>query len=465
MSWKAFFGGVLAGAAATAAAGRLLRRTLAPEPIAPAVSEPYVHSYWLESAGFYERPPSRPLLESRTSADIVIVGGGYTGLSAAWHLAERLPAKRIVLLEAARCGYGASGRSGGQALATNLNFAGLSDEWVAAGRRLSLAGLEILRELAQRHRLSFDLRPAEYLIAATEDRQQASLEETARTLEAAGVRPRRLDEGQVRDELGADAFVAALAYDDGSAALHPGRLALGLKGLAESRGVEIYEQTRVVRFSAGGTVEVETEFGAVRAPVAILATNAYTHLIGFFQRAYFPLVTSIVATEPADPARLEAAGLRPNRMLVTAERSLHYLQVTPDGRLILGGGGAAHPYGGRVDGGNHKAQLARLPGFLRRVWPELGRLPVSHGWSGVICYTRDGLPSLGRLQDAPNVFYALGYSGEGIAAALAAGKVLAGLVAGEAADPELSVILNRPLPYVPPEPVRSVAFAARRLWR
>ena len=464
MSWRAFFGGALAGAAGILAGERLLRRTLASGPAAPAVSEPYVHSYWLESAGFYERRPNRPLIEARTSADVVIVGGGYTGLSAAWHLAKRFPARRIVLLEAARCGYGASGRNGGQALATNLNFAGFPDEWAAAGRRISLMGLEILRDYAGRYGLAFDLRPAEYLIAAIGDRHRRALEETARTLEALGIRPRRLDREEVRQELSTEAFTAALAYDDGSAALHPARLALGMKRLAEDRGVEIYEQTRVLRLSGGKTVEVETEFGSVRAPVAVVATNAYTHLLGIFRRAYFPLVTSIVATEPADPARLTAAGLGPHRMLVTAERSLHYLQVTPDGRLILGGGGAAHAYGGQVHGGNHKAQIGRLPGFLERTWPHLAGLRVTHGWSGVICYTRDGLPSAGRLPGRPNVYYALGYSGEGVSFAVACGKILADLIAGAPLAPEARVVVGRRLPYVPSDPLRSALFAARRLF-
>ncbi len=464
MSWKTFVGGVVAGAAGVLGGGSLLRRAFQREPVPPAVSEPYVHSYWLESAGFYERQPNPPLLAPRTSADIVVIGGGYTGLSAAWHLAGRFRGKRIVLLEAARCGYGASGRNGGQALATNLNFAGFPSRWADAGRCISLIGLEILRSYAARHGLSFDLRPAEYLVAATSGRQRPALEETARTLEALGVPLRWLDREAALRELGSEAFVAALAYTDGSAALHPGRLALGMKGLAEERGVEVYEQTRAVRISGGRTVEIETEFGRVTASTAVLATNAYSHALGLFRHSYFPLVTSVIAAGPADQAQLAAAGLKPARMLVTAEHSLHYLQVTPDGRLILGGGGAAHIYGGLVHGGNHKAQLARLPDFIRRVWPDLASLPLTHGWSGVICYTRDGLPSIGRLAGCPNIYYALGYSGEGVSFAVAAGKILADMIAGFPLEPEIGMVVDRPLPYVPPDPFRTAAFAARRLF-
>ncbi len=464
MSWKAFLGGALTGAAAAAGGGRLLRRTLQPDPVAPAVGEPYVDSYWLESAGFYDHLPNRPLLAAHTAADIVVVGGGYTGLSAAWHLAGRLGAKRIILLEAARCGYGASGRNGGQALATNLNFSGLSPRWIAAGRRISLTGLEILRKLTERHGLSFDLRPAEYVVAALKGPERSTLEECACALDAVKVPWRLLERDAARRELGSTAFAAALLYNDGSAALHPVRLVLGIKELAEKRGVEIYEQTRVVAIRPGSTVEVETEFGIVRARAVVVATNAYTHLLGLFRRSYFPLVTSVIATEPVDRDLLAAAGLNPGRMLVTAERSLHYLQVTPDGRLILGGGGASHVYGGLVHGGNQKAQLGRLPGFIRRTWPELSRVRVSHRWSGVICFTRDGLPSLGRIPGAPNIYYALGYSGEGICFAVAAGRILADLITGAPVDSETGMMIGRRFPYIPPDPFRSVAFAARRLF-
>lgn len=465
MRRSAFWFGVGVGAASTLGAQWLFRRTLQPSSCSGYHPEFYVNSYWLDSAGYYQSCPNPPLVARRYEADIVIVGGGLTGLSAAWHLAHRFPEKSIVLLEAARCGWGASGRNGGQALATNLHAIDHGLDWSFETRELMLEGLALIRHWSERYRLDFDACERAYLVLVPENRSEmAFAERTAEFLEQAGIPYRFLDREATCRRIRSPLYAAALWYRDGSIGLNPGKLVVGLKQLVEASGVSIYEQTRVVHIESGDPIRLETDFGEIRAGTVILATNAYTHKLGFFTNRYLPVLNSVIATGPLSRQQLEEIGWVEGEMIVTSELGTRYFQLTPSNRIIVGGGGSVVCYNGLLPNGPDRQAIRRLEEYLFSLWPQLRGVPVTHAWTGVACIATDGLPSVGRLPGAGNILYALAYTGEGVTLSLAAGKILAGLYAGEDSRWTRSLVVNRKLPYVPPDPLRSIGFNLVRWW-
>jgi len=467
MSKRSFWQGAAVGIVGTLAVERWLRNTFERRVCSTGYQpEYYVHSYWLDSAGYYRTPANPPLVERRSEADVVIVGGGLTGLSAAWHLASRFPEQRIVVLEAARCGWGASGRNGGQALATNLHAIDHGLEWSFETRELMLQGLALIRHWSERYGLEFDGVERGYLVLLPPGnrRERAFLERTIEFLEAAKIPYEWLDRRRTEQRIRSDSYEGALWYRDGSVGLNPAKLVRGLQQIAEAAGAKVYEQTRVLHIEPGCPARLETDWGEIRAETVILATNAYTHKLGFFTNRYLPILNSVIATAPLTRAQLEAIGWTDGDMIVTSELGTRYFQLTPDWRIVVGGGGGAICYDGLLPTGPDREAIRRLEEYLFQLWPQLRGVPVTHGWTGVACIASDGLPSVGRLPEAGNILYALAYSGEGVTLSLAAGKILADLYANEDSRWSGFRVLNRKLPYVPPDPLRSIGFTVVRLW-
>jgi len=234
---------------------------------------PRSHCHWIESAGIEDSPPLPPLQGDQT-ADVVIVGGGYTGLSAALHLVESFPERRIVLLEGARVGYGASGRNCGLV----LPFIGGAEEavhdLVDAGRvdearkvfEATSAGIDLIEDLVSTRGVDCEWEPVESLFAAVTPRHEAKLERDQRMYAAIGLEATWLPENELRRRVDVAGYRGALTVPS-SAMINPAKLATGLLSLARAGGVEVYEESPVVEITAGTTVGVRTPRGSVRAPV------------------------------------------------------------------------------------------------------------------------------------------------------------------------------------------------------
>lgn len=386
-------------------------------------SAEHVDSYYAASTS---PQPRFAALSGDISADVCIVGGGFTGLSAALHLAER--GYRVALLEANRIGWGGSGRNGGQALLGYspgmLRVVELAGE--ADARRLwdfSLEAMRLQQSLIERHGIDCARRDG-YLLAATKHRHMPEL---AAELDLVAGRwgydkADLVDAEQVRRLVDSPRFVGGLR-DLGSGHLNPLKLCLGLAQAAADAGAQIYEQTPARRFDDGRTVTIETDDGAVQADHLLLCGNAYLEPMPRAMRGeIMPVGTYIAATEPLGDDRARA--LIPDDLCVSdTNMVLDYFRLSEDRRLLFGGRVAYH-------GRDPKDLAAAMRRRILATFPQLANVGLDHVWGGQVAITRNRLPRFGRLSN--KVFYAHGFSGQGVALTGLAGQILAELVAGTA---------------------------------
>ncbi len=386
---------------------------------------PYVSSYYAASA---HPAPRRPVLEDSIACDVCVVGGGIAGCSAALHLAER--GMRVVLLEEQRIGWGASGRSGAQALfgvaAGQPKLERLIGE---AGARavwdVSVEGLALMREFIARHQIDCDWADG-HLLTAVKARHERELQAEVRELhdkyDYTSVRYVSRDE--LRAVLASDRYLGAL-YDTNSGHLHPLNYTLGLGAAAQGAGVQIFEGTRALRYAAaaGGQVCVTTEHGSVRARQLVLCGNVYLGATAPpLVSKIMAVATYIVATEPLGAGRARQL-IANNAAVADMNWVLDYFRTSRDHRLLFGG---RVNYSGLRSFDAPLATRARMLG----VFPQLKDVRIDYAWGGDVDITLNRAPHFGRL--APNVYFLQGFSGHGIALTGIAGKLVAEAVAGTA---------------------------------
>jgi len=473
-SRRGFIAGVAAAATAGGIAGLVGARSLEKRHRAPA--GPFFgqrsHCHWIESAGIEGAPPLAPL-EGDQAADIAIVGGGYTGLSAALHLAERYPERRIVLLEGTRVGYGASGRNCGLLLPFINGAEASTHELIEAGRvgearkvfDLTSAGIGLIRELSEDRGVDCEFEPVENLTGAVTERQEAGLEGQRRLFTALGLESTWLPETELRKRVDVEGYRGALTVPK-SAMINPAKLATGLLGLVRAAGVEVYEDSPALEISPGSTVSVRTPRGEVSAPVLVLATNAYTHHLGFHGGRILPIHSHSIATAPLSQDQIETLSWTGRQPFFDVRSFFDLFRLTADNRVLLSGGDGFYYYGGAAIDREGHSDYARLARRLAELFPALAEVPITHRWVGHVGTTMDFAPTIGAVGPANNILFAGGYSGHGVTVAVLAGRLLRDLVAGEPLDPVYDFVLNRKPPRAPGEPLTSVGFGlAKRLIR
>ncbi|WP_158964605.1 NAD(P)/FAD-dependent oxidoreductase [Chachezhania sediminis] len=368
---------------------------------------------------------SYPPLDGDITADVCIVGGGFTGLSAALHLAEA--GRRVVLVEAQRVGFGASGRNGGQ-VGTGHNRDPLKlEKMVGAGNAAKLwdlaeASKDLVKSLVATHRIDCDL--ALGLLHAARSRSSLAEEHAHadQLVDRCGYEQiRKLDADEFRAICPSDYYVGG-TYDSGAGHIHPLNFALGLARAAAAAGATICEGTRVSEIRKGSPAKVVTDRGTVTAEHVILACNGY--LGGLEPRVaarVMPINNFIVATEPLgdDVSRV----LTQNVAVADDKFVVSYFRLSPDGRLIFGGG---ESYGYRFPSDIE----AKVRPNMEKVYPHLRDVRVTHAWGGTLAITVQRMPYFARL--APTILTASGYSGHGVALATLAGKLMAQAVEGHA---------------------------------
>jgi glycine/D-amino acid oxidase-like deaminating enzyme len=415
-------------------------------------------SYWWRARGGF--PARRPSLPGPIEADVCIVGGGYTGLWTAYYLAGLRPGWRIVVLEAAFAGYGASGRNGGWVTAA---LPGSPARYArAAGGTAAVRALEqALRSTVDEvgrvcaaESIDCDFTKGGTLAVATSPSQLARMREGL-----AGIRERG-DGDDVcqflsRDETRARVNVAGALgglYAPASARIQPAALAAGLAAAAERRGVEIYEATPVslieparaasgavssgaVSSSAGAGGVARTKFGDVRARAVLRCTEGYTAALPGLRRALLPMNSHMVVTEPLTPAAWQEIGWEGCETLGDEAHAYMYAQRTADGRIALGGRGVPYRFGSATDhlGMTDPSTVAALTQVLRRMFPAAAGTAIEHAWCGVLGVPRDWCASV-TYHAASGMGWAGGYTGHGVAAANLAGRTLADLVTGEKSE-------------------------------
>ncbi|MCE1237945.1 MAG: FAD-binding oxidoreductase [Hyphomicrobiales bacterium] len=384
---------------------------------------PHTSSWYAASA---HPAPERPPLDGDATCDVCVIGAGFTGLSTALHLAKR--GRRVIVIEANRVGWGASGRNGGQLHSGQRRDQETLESWFGDTRARALFDLAeeakaTVKDLIATHAIDCDWRDG--LIHAVHKKSWLH----AVNAEAEHLVARYGWKGA--NFLDADALARAIGTDvyhggwrDGTAGhLHPLNFCLGLARAAEEFGVRICEGTRATAVSSdgGGHRAVTTKTGTISASDVVIAANGYLDgLDPDVEARVMPIRNYVLATEPLGG---RAARLIPFREAVADSRFVvHYWRISHDGRMIFGGG---ETYGSR--------EPKDLPGFVRRhmlkIYPDLADVKIDHAWGGTLAVTMNRMPFFRRLR--PGVYTASGYSGHGVAIATLAGKLLAEAIEGD----------------------------------
>jgi glycine/D-amino acid oxidase-like deaminating enzyme len=420
-------------------------------------------SWWLREALAVPEFAGEPCppLHADIRADVVILGGGYTGMWTALFLKDRDPSMDVVVLESDICGGGASGRNGGFVNSWWSSLAELCDRFGdEAARDLCLAGSDSVRAIGafcREHAIDAWFTQGGDIGAATSratDREWESDVQAAERLGLEGILG-VLSHDELRARCDSPMFLGGV-IDHDAATVQPARLARGLRRVLLERGVRIYEGTPVTRFGAGPTAVAETAHGSVRADSAVLALNAWAAAWKRFRRLLTVRGSYIVLTAPA-PERLKEINWTGGEGVWDFRSSLHYLRTTPDGRIAFGIGGMQPGLTRRI--GPRFAYDDRAIGIctrdLHRMFPTFRDVPIESAWGGPIDVAGHHLPFFGSL-DHGNVHYGFGYTGNGVAPCHLGGRILSALATGadEPALFTLPVVREPPLRF-PPGPILS----------
>jgi glycine/D-amino acid oxidase-like deaminating enzyme len=428
----------------------------------PALAEARPTPYWLDDPG---RPDPLPPLSGSAEADLVVVGGGYTGLWTALLARERFPSLSVMLLEGGRCGDQASGRNGGFASAslTHGFWNGLSrwpDE-LGTLDRLGEENLAAIGGTVERFGIDCDWRVTGELSVATRPHQAEELAELSEEMRARGIEHSLLDAAGVRGLLDSPTYVGGLLEPHGTALVEPARLAWGLRQACLDAGVVIHENTRVTSLDRGSVgLRLETasdhgEGGWVRAGQVALATNAFPPLLRRLSLMTVPVYDYVLMTEPLTAEQMAAIGWSGRQGVGDSANQFHYYRLTRDNRILWGGYDAVYHYGSRISpeleaaGPTHE----RLARHFFETFPQLEGVRFTHRWAGVIDTCTRFSAFFGTALGG-DVAYALGYTGLGVAATRFGAQVVLDLLAREDTErTRLEMVRSKPLPF-PPEPMR-----------
>ncbi|MFS0866453.1 NAD(P)/FAD-dependent oxidoreductase [Microbacterium sp. 179-B 1A2 NHS] len=421
--------------------------------------------FWTEDLPA-ELRPDRPPLRRTVTTDLVIVGAGYTGLWTALLAVTRDPGRRVVVVEANRVGWAASGRNGGFCEASLTHGAeNGTARWpdeMPTLERLGRANLDAIGAAEAEYGIDVQFERTGQLAPAVEPHQLAWLAEWAAEGDRGIV---LLDEAAVRREVDSPTYLGGVWEKDSSALVHPARLAAELARACEERGVEIVERSRAtgIETPASGGVTVVTEHGRVEADHAVLATNVFPSLLGRNRLMTVPVYDYVLMTEPLTAEQWAAIGWENRQGIGDLANQFHYYRPTRDGRILFGGYDAVYHYGRRVDPAyeDRPASWRRLASHFFTTFPQLEGLRFTHRWAGAIDTSTQFTAFFGTARRG-RVAYAAGFTGLGVGSTRFAADVMLDLLTGEQTErTELEMVRRRPLPF-PPEPLAAVGIQATR---
>jgi glycine/D-amino acid oxidase-like deaminating enzyme len=415
-------------------------------------------SFWLATRGY---EPSATL-DGSVEVDVAIVGGGFTGLSAAHHLKRSAPDLKIALLEAQVIGFGASGRNGG----FNMTLFGLTLSITAlrfgkeGAREAHLymeQAVDTTRDLITELAIDCEYEHPGFLRVATSEKYRARILheiDVAHSLGLEGIE--WLGRDQVRERVASPQYLGAW-WEPRCGLLNPAKLSWGWKEVVAGQGVQVFEGTPVVEMERSGSrMRLDTPGGRVLADKVVLATNAYSHLIPQLRRKQVPAWTHIVLTEPVSDERIAAIGWRGREGIEDARNLVHYYRLTSENRLLMGGRDVSIRYGSDMDGDLNDQVFADLERDVVRTFPSLDGVAFTDRWGGPVSVTLDLAPALGLLGDE-RVVYSLGCMGHGVSMTHLNGATVADLILERKTDlTDVFFVNRRTLPW-PPEPIRTLA--------
>ncbi|MBK5110479.1 MAG: FAD-dependent oxidoreductase [Thermoleophilia bacterium] len=423
--------------------------------------------YWLSGP----RPEARPALDGKAESDLVVVGGGLTGLWASIQAKQKDPGREVTLIEREWLATGASGRNGGFMSSSLVHGIGngltrFPDE-VPLLERLGLENLEQIRQTIREHAIDCDLLSPGVIEVAYTPAQATELVDLKEQLENYGHEAELLDAEAVRGEVNSPIFVGGLWHKSGESTVDPVKLCDGLADLAESLGVTIHEETEMTGLEeAGSGVEVRTSSGSIRSGKALLATAAFHSPLRPIRRRVIPVFDYVLVTEPLSESQWETIGWQNRQGLSDSANRFHYFRRTADDRILWGGFDAIYHYGGRVEESYYQREqsFAGLAQRFLTAFPQLEGLRFSHRWGGAIDTCSRFFAFYGTAHRG-RVAYAVGHTGLGVGASRFSAGVGLDLLDGISNEvTKLDYTRKKPVPF-PPEPLRwsTIQFTRNRL--
>ncbi|MBP0449852.1 MULTISPECIES: FAD-binding oxidoreductase [unclassified Kitasatospora] len=437
---------------------------------ARALSDARPTPFWLEDPG---RPEALPALVGDVHCDLLVVGGGYSGLWTALIAKERDPSLDVVLVEGKEAGWAASGRNGGFCAASLTHgFGNGLQRWPAElGQleRLGAANLDGIEDTLKRYGIDAEWERTGEIDIATQPHQLEELHEVAEAVAEYGLDVTVLDRDELRAQVDSPTFLGGIWDKEGVAMVHPAKLAWGLKAACEAQGVRIFEHTRATDLSEHGSgMAVRTPYGRVFARRVALGTNVFPSLVKRVRPFVVPVYDYALMTEPLSAEQLAAIGWQGRQGLSDSANKFHYFRLSADNRILWGGYDAVYHYGGHVrnEYDQRPETFRTLAHNFFRCFPQLEGLRFTHAWGGAI----DTCTRFSAFFDTAyrgRVAYAAGYTGLGVGATRFGAEVMLDLLDGARTErTSLEMVRSKPLPF-PPEPVRwaGIEITTRSLQR
>ena len=414
-------------------------------------------SFWLATAGDYKESPP---LDGDAHVDVAVVGGGFCGMSTAHYIKRENPSLRVAVLEDRVVGYGASGRNAGFAMTlmgltlevTSLRF---GKEKAKQAQEFGHKAVDHIGQLVDTHGIDCDYEKPGLLTVATNPGQAKRLQKEIHLAEELGVEGLRwLDGGEMRSQVDSPTYIGA-RWEEQCALINPAKFVRGMKDVAVSNGVEVYERTPVLEFKAGKKrLKLQTPGGTVKAEKAVFATNAFSTRFPQLYGKQFPVFTYIVLTEPLSEAKRASIGWKMRQGIEDARNMIHYYRLTADNRVLFGGSDAMYYYGGPLDRDRNPAVFRKLEADLVKTFPSLADVKIEYRWGGPVSVPLDFFPAMGYLGTDKRVAYSLGCVGHGVAMMNMAGQVMRDLVMEKESELTDLFFVNRLVIPLPPEPLR-----------
>ena len=411
-------------------------------------------------------------LRDDLDVDVAIVGGGFTGLSSAYHIKKAEPNLKVALLESEVIGYGASGRNGGFNMTlfgltlsiTSLRF---SKQKAKEAHHYMERAVEYLRDLVEDLKIDCDYEHPGFLRVATSEKYKRRIlheMELAHRLGLEGIE--WLNETQTREQVQSPMYLGAW-WEPRCGILNPAKLAWGWLDVIRPLGVAVYENSPVAEIAReNGKLRLDTPNGKVRTDKIVMATNAWSHFFKELKRKQVPVWTHIVLTEPLTEEHFNHIGWHHRQGIEDARNLVHYYRLTADNRLLMGGRDVSLSYGHDMEKDLNPVTFEGLKDDIRELFPVLKDIQFTHEWGGPVSVPLDMAPAIGYAGDK-NVVYSLGTVGHGVSMTQLNGRTVADLILEKKSDlTDVFFVNRRTIPW-PPEPLRNLAIKAIRgymLW-
>lgn len=423
--------------------------------------------YWLDRPELTHCERERVIGD--ITCDLLVVGGGYTGLWAALQALERDPSRSVVVIEGDTVAYGASGRNGGfcDASITHGIGNGLAHfpNEMETLLRLGRENFEGIRESLHRHNIAAAFEATGQVAVATQPWQVEGLREEFNELTSHGETAVLLDRDEMQNAIASPTFLGGVWQQSNIAIVDPAKLCIGLADAVEALGGRIYERSTCDALEArGAMIKATTPAGSVQASKVVLATNAFRGLLPSMRRRVVPVWDYVLMTEPLSAAQLASIGWSQRQGLSDTANLFHYSRLTADNRILWGGYDAIYHFGGKTDVQRYEQRDATFNLLAHQffdTFPQLDGLPFSHRWGGPIATTSRFCVTFGT-GFAGRVAYAVGYTGLGVGASRFGARVALDLLDAPSSEiHKLDFVRRAPFPF-PPEPFRSIGIHLTR---